>query len=241
MIWTLKKVNCFILRFVKHQLKLAIYLFKLGGVFSMKTCVKPFPQMWFMCDHCFQVGSADALAFFLPGVASRLVKSVQSSKKMNSGMSELSYPSGAAGSSLAVEQALRALNELIVLVLADERNLNAVRRDKNSNNLTVKPLIGHESGETALSMLHTERIRKNMQSINDKQTMQPEMNECNFQGITSESRKTDPVLPDDTEGVGKLRVERSEAWLEYTNKRISSLLSLCYPAVSVSSIQGFLS
>lgn len=202
----------------------------------MKTCVKTFPQMWFMCD---QVGTADALAFFLPGIASRLVKSVQSSNKMNNGMSELSYPSGAAGSSLAVEQALRALNELIVLVLADERNLNAIRRDKNSNHLTIKPLIGHEGGETALSILHTERIRQKMQSINDKQTIQPEMNECNFEGLTSESRKTDPVITDDTERVGKLRVERSEAWLEYTTKRISSLLSLCYPAVSVFSIQVF--
>ena len=106
-----------------------------------------------------QVGTADALAFFLPGIASRLVKSVQSSKKMNNGMSELSYPSGAAGSSLAVAQALRALTELIVLVLADERNINASPKNKKSNHSVIRPPIRYEAGETAFSMLHTIRKR----------------------------------------------------------------------------------
>lgn len=185
-----------------------------------------------------QVGTADALAFFLPGIASRLVKSVQSSKKMNNGMSELSYPSGAAGSSLAVAQALRALTELIVLVLADERNINALHKNKNSNHAVIRPPIS-EASETAFSMLHTIRIRNEMQNIN-KQTMHSEISELDFQGITSECRKKDSMPTDNDEDSGKLRVERHEAWLEYTIKRVHTLLSLCYPAVSVFFIEEFL-
>ena len=72
-----------------------------------------------------------------------------------------------------------------------------------------------------------------MQNINNKQTMHSETSELDFQGIASECRKKDPVPTDNHEESGKLRVERHEAWLEYTIKRIHSLLSHCYPAVSV--------
>ena len=57
-----------------------------------------------------QVGSADALAFYLPGVVSQLGKVLHTSRSMIS---------GAAGSTKALDQAVRALAEYLVVVLDD--------------------------------------------------------------------------------------------------------------------------
>ncbi|XP_043712910.1 uncharacterized protein LOC122661552 [Telopea speciosissima] len=61
-----------------------------------------------------KVGTADALAFFLPGVVSKFAKVLRISKTM---------VSGAAGSVEATDQAIRGLAEFLLIVLEDEANI----------------------------------------------------------------------------------------------------------------------
>nr|XP_023923287.1 TELO2-interacting protein 1 homolog isoform X2 [Quercus suber] len=64
-----------------------------------------------------KVGTADALAFFLPGVVSQFSKVFHASKTMIS---------GAAGSVEAINQAIRGLAEYLMIVLHDDANLDGL-------------------------------------------------------------------------------------------------------------------
>ncbi|KAI5070070.1 hypothetical protein GOP47_0014413 [Adiantum capillus-veneris] len=176
-----------------------------------------------------KVGAADALAFFLPGVASRLVKSLQSSKKLNAGVSELTYPTGAAGSSKAAEQSVRALSELLVLVLADDRNRTV---------LEVSPLLtgphahtstseGNISIEAALTTL-----RKGSHGLEEsKNTLLDSAATDNKNILAASSGNTAQNLLADSEGSQKFRVERSKTWMGFTVQQIRTLLALCFPSL----------
>lgn len=185
----------------------------------------------------FKVGTADALAFFLPGIASRLVNSVQSSKRMNAGLSELSYPSGAAGSSGAIEQAVRALAELLVLVLADERNLTALERRPLSAKSSAEPSSweGHHLvAEAALETLR--KVSNELKETKEKQAVHVNFSGSDAQDTAegaSGSNSLSSIVPKsgNPEAVDSFRVERNNAWLKHTVERISILLSLSFSAL----------
>ncbi|KAK9937473.1 hypothetical protein M0R45_014259 [Rubus argutus] len=81
-----------------------------------------------------KVGTADALAFFLPGVVSQFAKVLHASKMMTS---------GAAGSGDAIDQAVRGLAEYLMIVLQDDANSSGldmsitVTSDKNGQMITT--------------------------------------------------------------------------------------------------------
>ncbi|GFZ05787.1 ARM repeat superfamily protein [Actinidia rufa] len=64
-----------------------------------------------------KVGTADALAFFLPGVVSQFAKVLHVSKTMIS---------GAAGNAEAIDQSIRGLAEFLMIVLEDDANLSGL-------------------------------------------------------------------------------------------------------------------
>lgn len=71
-----------------------------------------------------QIGSADALAFFLPGIVSQLTKALHAAKTM---------VSGAAGSMESIDQAIRGLAEFLMIVLQDDANVSVLDVETSSN------------------------------------------------------------------------------------------------------------
>lgn len=84
-----------------------------------------------------QVGTADALAFFLPGIVSRVSKALYVSKNMTS---------GASGSSVSLEQAILGLTESLIIVLSDKENLHELgpsRANVGTSTESVLDLLRH--------------------------------------------------------------------------------------------------
>ncbi|KAM0000391.1 putative armadillo-like helical protein [Helianthus debilis subsp. tardiflorus] len=109
-----------------------------------------------------KVGTADQLAFFLPGVISQIGKVLHVSKTMIS---------GAAGSMEAMDQALRGLVEFLMIVFEDEANLSSLDDSEVNLNTEKSPLSFLEelrrlSGkkQDQVETLATESTQKSPQS-----------------------------------------------------------------------------
>ena len=92
----------------------------------------------------FQVGTADALAFFLPGVVSQFAKVLNISKTMIS---------GAAGSVEAIDQAIRGLAEYLMIVLQDDANFSGV-------DMYIDDSVGHNSNKYKSKISFLEELRQ---------------------------------------------------------------------------------
>lgn len=108
------------------------------------------------------MGTADALAFFLPGIVSRVSKALYVSKSMIS---------GASGSSVSLEQAILGLIESLIIVLSDKESLHELgpsHDDVGTSTESVLDLLRHmptslqnQSKENGASLVH-QRIREDM-------------------------------------------------------------------------------
>lgn len=194
----------------------------------------------------FKVGNADALAFFLPGVASGLVSAIRSPVRANGhrqeALSQISYPRGAAGSSGALEEAVRALAELLVLVLADERNSSALEAREGVSqvpNLSQKwksSKGGHFIAEAALASLSELSVQlKDNKGIPAALKAPCELNsdgQVATNGSDNIHSGSDNVLQEEKiEQADVFRIKRNKEWMEHTATRIGNLLSLSFPAV----------
>ncbi|GJZ39114.1 TELO2-interacting protein 1 [Tanacetum coccineum] len=79
-----------------------------------------------------KVGTADQLAFFLPGVVSQIGKVLHVSKTIIS---------RAAGSMEAMDQALRALTKFLMIVLQDEANISSTKRVRQGIMAAIQGLL----------------------------------------------------------------------------------------------------
>lgn len=153
-----------------------------------------------------QVGSADALAFYLPGVVSQLGKVLHTSRSMIS---------GAAGSTKALDQAVRALAEFLVVVLKDGVSSphGAPMEDITVFDTTKeKPLT---SFLEELRLLPAKKMTQH--DISDP----------------TESVEISSIIPggDSMPNVRSLHVNRTKEWLASTVAHVNKLLSATFPLV----------
>ncbi|KAL3820912.1 hypothetical protein ACJIZ3_006817 [Penstemon smallii] len=155
-----------------------------------------------------KVGTADALAFFLPGVVSQIGKVLHVSRTMIS---------GAAGSAEALDQAVRGLAEYLTIVLEDgctTSNLGV------PNSSTEKPLA---------SLL--EELRHLPVKNQARDEVVKDSAECVERSITMSGGNNTRV--DGDMKVGSLRVERNSDWFAKTAAHVNKLLSATYPHLCV--------
>ncbi|ERN14793.1 uncharacterized protein LOC18443063 isoform X1 [Amborella trichopoda] len=174
-----------------------------GHVGSAKLRVEAFLTLRILIA---KVGTADALAFFLPGVVSGFGKVLNRSKIMIS---------GAGGSVESIDHAVRGLAEFLMIVFGDEPNLNGLGISMN----VLKELrpckdTSVESVLAALRSLHPQT--DNLNSVN----MAKEI----------ESRKS---TADALQHMAPLHVHRSKEWIEKTAEHIDTLVSATFPHLCV--------
>ncbi|XP_019055258.1 PREDICTED: uncharacterized protein LOC104608996 isoform X2 [Nelumbo nucifera] len=161
-----------------------------------------------------KVGTADALAFFLPGVVSKFAKVLHVSRIMIS---------GAAGSVEAVEQALRGLAEFLMIVLEDEANLsrfnmsindiNGFCEDKDNSSQSLLEALRHlcSSAERQTETLTGASIGQTVATVSTKFDLK-------------ENRS-----PDSSNITESFYVNRVEGWIEETSVHVDKLLSATFP------------
>lgn len=159
-----------------------------------------------------QVGTADALAFYLPGVVSQMGKVLHASR---------TTISGAAGSTEALDQAVRGLAEYLGVVLGDgvSTSIRGVPLDDISGfcSSKEKPLVSflEELRHLPVKNLMQDDVRDSTESVERGSMM-------------SGGNKT---LVNSDNKVGSLRVKRSVDWLANTTAHVNKLLSATFPHV----------
>ncbi|WVZ26978.1 hypothetical protein V8G54_000019 (mitochondrion) [Vigna mungo] len=161
------------------------------------------------------VGSADALAFFLPGIASQLAKVLQSAKIVIS---------GPAGNVDSIDQAIRGFTEFLMIVLQDDANASALDIesssdfDSNECNSTLSLLeeLRHLQVKNCVNTKATEDTGVESESISHSQTQ------------LQETGNTDP----DKENLS-LHVNRTKDWMQRTSEHVTKLLDATFPHICI--------
>ncbi|CAL9118065.1 unnamed protein product [Musa acuminata var. zebrina] len=159
-----------------------------------------------------KVGTADALAFFLPGVVSRFAKALYVSKNMIS---------GAAGSSVAIEQAICGLTEFLIIVLDDKANLHSL--DMPVNDIGSLAPMENNSTQSVLEALRSLPLNGHVQSAN--------MIGDSFNQAINDDHKRKIV--DHSNGERTLFVHRSKEWIDETSSNVDKLMSAAFPHLCI--------
>lgn len=179
-----------------------------------------------------KVGTADALAFFLPGIVSGLAKCLRMSKSITADSFQVT--SGAAGSIGAIEQAIKGLAEFLVVSFGDQNNTTQleegvadVYNEAISGPFARKP----QSAESTLDAL------RYLSAQTQAQKVLQEANEVPDHALDHKElqQNTEKVVEEQKDGKGakgsNFRVDRDKKWLEETAKRVDGLLSTTFPTL----------
>ncbi|XP_014490963.1 TELO2-interacting protein 1 homolog [Vigna radiata var. radiata] len=162
-----------------------------------------------------KVGSADALAFFLPGIASQLAKVLHSAKIVIS---------GPAGNVDSIDQAIRGFTEFLMIVLQDDANASALDIESSSD------FDSNECNST-LSLLEELRHLQVKNCVNTKATEDTgvESEKISYsQTQLQETGNTDP----DKENLS-LHVNRTKDWMQRTSEHVNKLLDATFPHICI--------
>lgn len=167
--------------------------------------------LWSVIHYNFslQVGTADALAFFLPGVVSQFAKVLHASKMMTS---------GAAGSGDAIDQAVRGLAEYLMIVLQDDANLSG-----HDMSIIVTSDKKYESTQSFMDELRQLPIKSHSQSKILRDDSSGQM----ITSISKSERKIDSGKVD-----ASFYVNRTNDWIEKTSVHVDKLLGTTFRHVS---------
>lgn len=187
-----------------------------------------------------QVGTADGISFFLPGVVSGFAKVMQQSSRANRGNivgssvpTAVVHTSGAAGWPAAVEEAIKGLTEMLVIVLGDEKNVGLY----SENDVSDKP--DHVTATAALETLQGLSLQRH-NAVKEKMLSEEEATASKAsrrdviaaQGMQQAMIR---VSADQTTTKGganlRLRSPRTNEWLDLTSARVHGLLSQTFPLV----------
>ncbi|KAG8365251.1 hypothetical protein BUALT_Bualt18G0084800 [Buddleja alternifolia] len=155
-----------------------------------------------------KVGTADALAFYLPGVVSQIGKVLHVSRTMIS---------GAAASTEALDQAIRGLAEYLIIVLED---------DSTTTNLDI-PMDD-------ISVLGSSK-EKPLASFLDELRHLPVKNPVRDEVVRDSTAHVDreTTLANFDIKVGSLRVKRTKDWFANTTANVNKLLSATFPHLCI--------
>ncbi|KAK9274612.1 hypothetical protein L1049_021862 [Liquidambar formosana] len=165
-----------------------------------------------------KVGTADALAFFLPGVVSQFTKVLHVSKTMIS---------GAAGSVEGLDQAIRGLAEYLMIVLQDDANLSGL--DMSRNILTDFNLNMDKSTQSILEELRHLPVKVQGQTIIATEGSSGEV----VNTVTLKSGLVQMRGIDSGNVIGSLHVKRTKDWIEKTSTHVDKLLCATFPHICV--------
>lgn len=163
-----------------------------------------------------QVGTADALAFFLPGVVSQFAKVLHASKAM---------ASGAAGSAEAIDQALRGLAEFLMIVLHDDANMSSleISLDVTAHNISSKSMSTQAFMEELRNLPLKAQQGQGISIAEDSS------------GQVAKRISPEPELSehrtDSGKRIGSLLVNRTKDWIEKTAAHVDKLLASTFPEV----------
>ncbi|KAK7310173.1 hypothetical protein RJT34_07504 [Clitoria ternatea] len=162
-----------------------------------------------------KVGSADALAFFLPGIVSQLIKVLQGAKTMMS---------GAAGNVESIDQAIRGLAEFLMIVLQD---------GANSHTLDIDSSLDFDSNACKSTLSLLEGLRhlpvKNCiktEAVEDRSIESKKISSSQIQ--LQEMGNTNP-----DRGHLSLHVNRTKHWIQKTSAHVNKLLSATFPNICI--------
>lgn len=162
-----------------------------------------------------KVGNADALAFFLPGVVSQIGRVLSVSKTMIS---------GAAGSTEALDQAIRSLAEFLTIVLKDDHNLPALSEFQEDF-----PIPDTSKEKSLVSFL--DELRHLPSKIQHGGVMAiKDSSEVLHTGPPVSDMKVDGSVSPNGMG-GTFHAIRTKDWMTNTSLHINKLFSATFPHV----------
>ncbi|XP_059591268.1 uncharacterized protein LOC100246156 isoform X3 [Vitis vinifera] len=162
-----------------------------------------------------KVGSADALAFFLPGVVSQFSKVLYVSKTMIS---------GAAGSVEAIDQAIRGVAEFLMVVLRDDANLSGL-----DNVIAGCHTNKDESTQSFLEELRQLPLKAQGQSETIAEDSSGEI----ISSISPKFGFEEKGSISSRKMLGSLHVTRTKDWIEKTSTQVDKLLCTTFPKICV--------
>ncbi|KAK2972025.1 hypothetical protein RJ640_005045 [Escallonia rubra] len=165
-----------------------------------------------------KVGTADALAFFLPGVVSQFGKVLHVSKTMIS---------GAAGSVETMDQAVRGLAEFLMIVLDDSANLSSL--DVSIDDTTGLPINKAKSPTSLLEELRHLPVQTPDQNRFEVGNLRSEV----VNGAPPKSGVGEKTGSNSDNMIGSLHVDRTKEWISKTSSHVEKLLCSTFPHLCV--------